>query len=1269
MVSPALASEDFTGANGTALPTHNANWTECEGSFALSNNAVVCDAFGGSLFAAAGWNGRTFDSDQFSEAVVATTNAAQFIGVTARCDITGPTATFYLFWATTNFFYLQKLVNGVSTSLVGPQGGGVSVGDVIRIETEGFIIRCKVNGGTVIQYVDPTPIISGAPGIGTFFTNPAFELDDWSGGDLLASIDPWVAQRSSPQQSKLYLVIQQSQYSTDGSTWTGYEWSCRINGALTDDPEEALTVDAGGAAWNLLDGQTVLIGSAFGEWDSAVCYVRGDQTVGPATTTLNISTSSEIRGHVSDDDYVVVLDEFRFRQRYGRIEVVNEEIVWYKDYDIEWSDLGANDPARRLAMMPPVPNMQTHAVKFVEIGSNSASFHWDWSDSYATAPAEAIDTWVSAGREDLAGNAWNSAAEEPGWKMVNAISGLRGLRNVLEVDDGNGNATTLPYRRGIRYAFTLRRPGETQAGDPPNSEPIVDFSVEAPSATFDQGFWRTSITVFEDEADKYNIMPEALVILFTEDRFTDTDGDPFNGSVGPIEDRENILLTGRILGDTIRKNPETGDVTFDVASPGAEASLYHNYPVVIQNDDAGETWIDTPDLTVDRAVHYYTTWHTNLNQIADLFQTGSTIEIYAQDFLSGDIYSTLNQFLWDRLFARLLCDKFGRFHAEIDAQNQPFGTVDTLFTLASGDWLDEVNVRQNIQTPVNAVDAGGLIYTAGNDPPVTPKLSRAPGIYDKYRGSRQASTALAITAQGALNTSCGRHLEGLNHEFEADLRLAGNWRYVDIAPQEAVDMNSLVTDRATLTGDYIIRAVTNGYDPEAGAIFTDIQVEQEADDGVAGVTIPIPDEMPDPDYDPGNPPGFGGEVIPTGELPGEPPVGTVQFYTTRLLDADDYWTDDITGNPPVWNLLNHDNQKSKCTIMPSATTDRFFGYGWGIWEYAPLPFDTGAWAATQTELQLATLFGHAADYNECYVFKMQFSNRPEQEEWGWAGVWLWWTDGGGDEHIMVGCLYTRDAWDNVVYITEIADWEEGVDFTADTSICREGGLALDMHSNTCYIVVSKGPEDDGIGNPTFGGWWKLYRSQDFGYSFALGQEETFTWGVEGYDVDLSDHYADVWVPWRNNTYNGGAVFWTSTCLQEADVAFPHDFVPLIYRSLNHGLSYSDIGDDGGDLDHGLNILGGPWNSLHRVYGVLATQNGAAGDNRTVYTWEVNAGWTEFRHVGAGGADDSRAWVVIEQDGYELETGLGMIEPYWLTDSSETDKQRPNDDTFWITWVP
>jgi hypothetical protein len=217
--------------------------------------------------------------------------------------------------------------------------------------------------------------------------------------------------------------------------------------------------------------------------------------------------------------------------------------------------------------------------------------------------------------------------------------------------------------------------------------------------------------------------------------------------------------------------------------------------------------------------------------------------------------------------------------------------------------------------------------------------------------------------------------------------------------------------------------------------------------------------------------------------------------------------------------------------------------------------------------------------------------------------------------------------------------------------------------------VSKEPEEDGALNPTFDGWWRLYRSQDFGQTFSLAQSGGgFTWGVDGYGPGLQDNYCDVWVPWVSNSYAGGAVFWTTTCLQEADVFANQEYVPLIFRSLNHGLSYTNIGNDGGDLDHGLNILKGPYNSLDRVYGALTTQDAIAGDANTVYTWLDGGQWTEFRNVAAAGNDDCRNLIILSQSGYTLSSALAFTEPYTVTSGSETDKQRPNDGLFDACWI-
>lgn len=781
--------------------------------------------------------------------------------------------------------------------------------------------------------------------------------------------------RSSPQMSDVYLVIQQPEYSVAGmyGAWAGYEWSCQVNGNPTGDPIAEIAVRNGlPGAFNLLDGMTVFIGSAPGEWDKGIVRLRTDQTVGAGTAALRIAVSSDIRGRVVDGDYIVVLDEFRLWQRYGRILTSGSTITWYKDYNLQWEHLGPDDATRRLAAMPPVPILGPHGVKFVDIGGSAAQFYFDWADSYACAPGEAVDEWVSYGEQDHAGTRWNSAAETPGYQTVDEISGLRGFRTVLEVDDGNGNLSNLSQRRGVRYMFTLRRPGETQAGDPPNAEPLTHFSFGQTQGSYQQGYWRTSITVYQDEATDLIIIPGALVILFTEDIYSHES--PYlsptgrvTDSVGPIQDRENILFVGRIADDSIQYDDEYQEITFDVITPAEEASQYVNYPISISDDALGTDWIHTPTLTVDRAMRYYTAWHTTLTLVADLYQTGDVSAISAQDFMEGPIYSTLDSFLRDRLRARLGCDKYGRFFAEVNVNEAGFGTVQTLWSLVDDDWLEPLQIRQINRDANAAVDGGGLHYDAATEV-VTPYLSRAPGDYSGYRGSKTAGQSLAIASQDALNNLIGRIREALNNEWpDTRMGMAGNWRWLDIFPQRSFQ-GVIDTIRGDLTGRFIIRDVTNAYNVNAGAILTAIGAELETDDGVPGVTISIPATLPVPvaidpprtALPPSLPPEPSVEARWDGTIMGTNPEGA--FYT-EIFDTLPTWIDMqnselvADGSKSIWSM-NIVNEGTLANMQEVLYCLCYCGF----YKYEPFPPGLGHWEPRILNYEIANLAGADASF-------------------------------------------------------------------------------------------------------------------------------------------------------------------------------------------------------------------------------------------------------------------------------------------------------------------
>jgi hypothetical protein len=706
--------------------------------------------------------------------------------------------------------------------------------------------------------------------------------------------------RSMPHQAKLYLVIQQPIWKEDGDWVTtvaegGLVWTGTVAAPAPGTTNDEIKVTSGNAT-TLLDGMTVIIDSTeTGGRDRGILKVHGDQTIAAgAGETLYISNSGELADVVVGDK-VCVLDEFRYWPRYPKTIEAAGVLSWFKDWGYFRDSLVADgytwaQLANSQAVYPPVPIMGPHRVHFIDPDVGSVNVDFDWSDSYTLSPGGATQApWTAAGENGAGG--WVDNAENPAAKTYTVLSGLAGWRTTLEV-----NSTVVDpiveFRRGVRYVFTLRRPDQYQEGTDPTPRshyvPIEDFEVGTISGDFASGSWSTSIRIFGSIAADYEIQPGALAIVFAEDWYAGT-----KESLGPIDGAENIVLVGHIADGTIAQDSETGDVTFDITSLAEQASRRENYPVPVTNDDTPTEWTDAQDLTVSRAAWWFTAWHSNLAQIADVFAdveldgVSDTREIAGQDFLAGDLFrASLDNFLQARVVGRVLMDRYERAAFVIDRQAQAAGGATTLFDLESGDWIGQPQLREINEVPANAVEAGGVNYNAGV---ITPYLSIAPGTVSGYIGTSRASNNLAVTGQAQLNTISGDLYAYANNKWpELILKMAGNWRFGDLWPQEYIDVD-LTTVRYTLTNeDFLVRGVSFEFDPAQGTMFTTYRAEYETD-GPDGVTRSILSELEpatgNTETPPEKPPGFGGVALVA--------TGDGVWITYNLLDAT-----------PVWEELN-----------------------------------------------------------------------------------------------------------------------------------------------------------------------------------------------------------------------------------------------------------------------------------------------------------------------------------------------------------------------------
>ena len=177
------ATDAFTAANGTALTTHNANWTLANsGVFQIEGNEVVANQT--SAAGVAFWNADTFANEQYSEGITGVMGSGFEIGLCVR--ISG-TNGYFAIWDSANV-NLRKLTSGTGSDLISTLALSLSTGDVMLLEAVGTTISLKRNGSVIMTTTDAT-YASGSAGIMGygFFGASSPGLASWSAGNVSAA--------------------------------------------------------------------------------------------------------------------------------------------------------------------------------------------------------------------------------------------------------------------------------------------------------------------------------------------------------------------------------------------------------------------------------------------------------------------------------------------------------------------------------------------------------------------------------------------------------------------------------------------------------------------------------------------------------------------------------------------------------------------------------------------------------------------------------------------------------------------------------------------------------------------------------------------------------------------------------------------------------------------------------------------------------------------------------------------------------------------------
>ena len=660
--------------------------------------------------------------------------------------------------------------------------------------------------------------------------------------------------RMPPARSELHLAI----------LTPAVVWTARVNEPTGIDLDRLAELDfngGSGAAWaTCLQDMTVYFGSAAGEFDHGMARLRVDGAGGGVAGTMQIGETSEL--DVVDNDFITVVNEFAPWPKHMRIA---DDGTIYMDYDVAHTD--------QHLYPDPVPVLGPPACVWCPpLGTVDVDF--DAGDSWSPivpGAGYAFD-WTCDGALAIVGG--NTATPT----ITFDAPGTYRASCEVTADYGGGNTAVFT---GHRFVFVF---------DTANM-PVTRFTLDNCSGDWSGGGWSFSVTMYE-QADLTEVRDRALCVLFARDWY-----DGAEGSIGPIDDRENVIAVGWIDGESITRNPTHGTVGFEVEGPQYWLSQMTGFPSGIEDFDGNPTdWTVFEDLTVERGLWHFLHWRTTVTRLMDVYLTGDDRQIAVFDAPLGSLWEQLTQVSENTILAHPACDRYGRLYIEIDSQLIPVtdrGGIPVVMDIEARDWREQVDIQRQTVKPTSQVDLSGVAYDDGVAIAI---FSLARGHVFNCYGRVVKAERLALTDQNQANSLAGLIMSHENNEYpNVDIPLSSGNRMIDICPHQYVTMSIAPGDTErgiTWITKYLVpRRVS--FDFREGAILADIETEAMTDETVStdGDVPPIPSPPPPPPPSPPPP--------PPPELPLPAMPGTVFLYCrTHVLYTTNF--DAVPPATPNW---------------------------------------------------------------------------------------------------------------------------------------------------------------------------------------------------------------------------------------------------------------------------------------------------------------------------------------------------------------------------------
>ena len=580
------------------------------------------------------------------------------------------------------------------------------------------------------------------------------------------------------------------------------------------DPYISISFNTGvtGAFGDPLPGMTVHFGTTSGGSERGKRRLRSFS--GAATGTIKIDESDDVGPLITASDYITVKADMRLWPKYPRFIQNGTNVIIREDYDVDYTNQTSQWRPRAVAGPP--------GVAFLEAGQAQISFVGE--QSHALAPGASITNYLWTATDSSEGTSTSQGTEaspvvftwtSPGWYLVS-----------LKVTDSNGQNHT-------NYTWAV-------VDNPDNpSYAITSFDVASDGFDFQQGGGECSFSVESGNATVSDFPEECLVLHVA--RGTQTT------PTASWPHRTNLLFAGYVLTDTVRQNPDNGDVSFRAGTIDAIMRNLSMFPVSLTNTSTPVEWTQGKQLTVDRCASFLYKWRSTLDAMASIIPTGDTRLIWRQDFGPTDLYSMVQNELVNSILGKVVSTPQGVLYHIIDYNVQNAterATAMTRKAINKATWVGDVYVEEkaDYQWQARQVKMSGIYYNGGDIEEICPLFSEAPGDAPKSYGKESNFDRLILSGQTDLNVRCGHMLAKLTQRYGPYRMSFLNDGSFGSVPQDLFPtvIESGDNDRnLAFSGNLIARRISRSYDHTQGFYRVDVDFEPESS-GQPGATVDIP---------------------------------------------------------------------------------------------------------------------------------------------------------------------------------------------------------------------------------------------------------------------------------------------------------------------------------------------------------------------------------------------------------------------------------------------